>query len=251
MDEHGAHIRNVHSLEELNNMIEYTGEAMSNIDENVRNYIDGVKDVLDKQLDYIKEKLEEAEANLSEAEDALSSCEASQEYDEESGEYRPSCSCEENAVEIARKEVEEWQEKKQKGESILNECETEISDYNSPGSILYPPGGHYLILNMRENQTPSASQQLRNCIDALYEILSCDVGGDPDAATNWQPNEENRPLSEQEREEVFKKNIQGIKDEQAKLDLKDANRAMRCPDCGRPSQLCICRNLHADVNLYE
>ena len=251
MAEQGAHIRDVHSLEQLNNMIEYAGEAMANIEENVSNYIDGVKEVLDKQLEFIQKKLEEAEEKLSEAEDALSSCEASQEYDEESGEYRPSCRWEERAVESARKEVEEWRRKYEEGKRIVGECQSEIDDYNAPAGILHPPGGHYLIINMRENQTPKATQQLRDCIDKLYDILGCDVGGDPSAAADWQPKEQDKPLSEDERFKAFKKNIEGIKDEQASNEVKDANRAMRCPECGRPIALCICKNLHADVHLYE
>lgn len=247
----GAHIRDVHSLEQLNNMIEYAGEAMANIEENVSNYIDGVKEVLDKQLEFIQKKLEEAEDKLSEAEDALSSCEASQEYDEESGEYRPSCRCEERAVESARKEVEEWKRKYDEGKRIVDECRTEIDDYNFPGGFIQPPGGHFLIKYMRETQTPKATQQLRDCIDKLYDILGCDVGGDPSAAADWQPKEEDKPLSEDERFEAFKKNIEGIKGEQASNEVKDANRAMRCPECGRPIVLCICKNLHADVHLYE
>lgn len=247
----GAHIRDVHSLEQLNNMIEYAGEAMANIEENVSNYIDGVKEVLDKQLEFIQKKLEEAEDKLSEAEDALSSCEASQEYDEESGEYRPSCRWEERAVESARKEVEEWKRKYDEGKRIVDECRTEIDDYNFPGGFIQPPGGHCLIKYMRETQTPKATQQLRDCIDKLYDILGCDVGGDPSAAADWQPKEEDKPLSEDERFEAFKKNIAGIKDEQASNEVKDANRAMRCPECGRPIALCTCKNLHADVHLYE
>jgi chromosome segregation ATPase len=251
MAEQGAHIRDVHSLEELNNMIEYTGEAMANIEENVSNYIDGVKEVLDKQLEFIQQKLEEAEEKLSEAEEALSSCEASQEYDEESGEYRPSCSSEERAVESARKEVEEWKKKYDEGKSIVDECRTEIDDYNAPAGFIQPPGGHYLIKYMREQQTPKASQQLRDCIEKLYDILQCDVGGDPGAALDWQPKDQDKPLTEDERFEAFKKNVQGIKKEQAANEVGDANRAMRCPFCGRPIPLCTCNNLHADVHLYQ
>lgn len=247
----GAKIRNIRSLEKLNNMIEYSGEAMATIEENVSNYINGVKEVLEKQLEIIREKLEEAEERLSEAEDALADCEASQSYDEESGEYTPSCSCEAREVESARQEVEEWRKKYEEGQRIVRECQQEIDDYNYPGSPLCPPGGHYLILNMRDNQTPKASQLLRNCIDKLRDILQQDVGGDPSAIMDYVPEDQNKPLSEEERKIAFEKNIQDIKDKQSAFDVKDANRVMRCPECGRPLPLCICRNLHADVNLYQ
>lgn len=253
MSEQGAYIRDVGSLEQLNNTIEYSGEAMANIEENVSNYINGVKDVLERQLEIIKEKLEEAEERLREAEEDLSSCEASQEYDEESGELRPSCSWERSAVQSAREEVEEWKKKYEEGKNIVSECQNEIDDYNFPGSFINPPGGHYLILNMRDNQTPKASQQLRDCIDKLQDILNSDVGGvaeHSDVETSIA-NPEDRPRSKDERLNAFRDNIQGIKREQANCEVKDANRAMRCPNCGRPIPLCICNNLHGDVHLYQ
>jgi len=256
--EDGVRIRNVHSLEEMNNMIAFTGEAMANIEENVSNYIDGVKDVLDQQLDIIREKLEEAEEKLSEAEDDLSSCEASQEYDEDSGRYRPSCASEERAVRRARREVEKWQKKYDEGKRIVDECQHEIDEYNDPGGVLSPPGGHYLIINMSQNQTPKIGEQLREYIDEAFDVLQQDVGGDPSAAneiTNPHVKPEDMPLSQDERFAKFRENIQGQKEEQAynaaAYDIKDANRAMRCPSCGRPLQLCTCKNLHADAVIYE
>lgn len=256
--EDGVNIRDVHSLEEMNNMIAFTGEAMANIEENVSNYINGVKDVLDQQLDIIRQKLEEAEQELAEAESALSSCEASQSYDEESGEYTPNCAWEERAVSRARREVEKWQKKYDEGKNIVDECQGEITDYNDPGGVISPPGGHYLILNMSQSQTPKIGEQLREYIDEAYDVLQQDVGGDSAAVqeiSNPNVKEEDIPLSKDERFAKFRANIQGQKEEQAHeayvYNIKDANRAMRCPTCGRPLQLCICKNLHADAVLYE
>jgi DNA repair exonuclease SbcCD ATPase subunit len=258
MSEEGAFIRDVRSLEQLNNMIGFTGQVMANIEENVSRYLNGVKDVLEKQLDIIREKLEEAQERLSEAEDALSSCEASQTYDEETGEYSPSCSLEEHAVAVAQREVDKWQDKYNEGKRIVDECKGEIDDYNAPGSLLMPPGGHYLIINMCESQTPKATQQLQDFIKDVYEYKQNDVGGDPYSvrdATNPAVKEEDKPMTDDERFDAFKKNIQGVKDEQQEdasvYNIQDANRAMRCPCCGLPLQLCTCRNLHVDVNLYQ
>lgn len=258
MSEEGVFIRDVHSLEELNNIIAFTGESMANIEENVSNYIDGVQEVLEKQLEVIGKKLDEAKEWLSEAEEALSSCEASQEYDEESGELRPSCSWEQHAVDAAQEEVNEWQRKYDEGRRIVGECKGEIDDYNDSGGLITPPGGHYLILNMCERQTPMATEQLQEYIGEVYEYKEQDVGGDPEAVTemaNPAAREEDQPMTEDERFDAFKKNVQGIKDEQESESysyrIKDANRAMRCPCCGLPIQLCTCRNLHADVNLYQ
>lgn len=259
--EQGVFIRNIHVLEEMNNMIAFTGEAMANIEENVSNYIDGIRDVLEQQLDIIREHLEEAEEELSEARYALSSCEASQRYDDETGEFFPSCSAEESAVNRAQKEVEKWQKKYDEGKYIVDECKKEIDDYNTPGTpdaILFPPGGHYLIQNMSQEQTPKIGEQLRDYIGKAHDVLQQDVGGDPTVEyeiTNPYVTKDDKPLSEDERFAKFRENIQRQKEEQAheafRHEIKDANRAMRCPTCGRPLQLCICRNMHADAVLYE
>lgn len=258
MSKEGAYIRDVRSLEELNNIIGFTGEAMANIEENVSNYLNGVQEVLNKQLDYIREQLEEAKERLSEAQEALSSCESSQRRDEETGEYYPSCSSEQCEVEAAQKVVDEWEKKLDKGTEIADECKNEIDDYNDPGGVFTPPGGHHLILNMSQKQTPKATQQLQEYIADVYEYRQHDVGGDPAAAEetlNPAVREEDKPMTDDERFAAFQKNIQGVKDEQEKDSyshkIKDANRAMRCPNCGMPLQLCTCKNLHVDINLYQ
>lgn len=253
----GVKIRDVHSLEEMNNIIVYSGEAMANIEENVSSYINGVKVVLDQQLDVIFQKLEEAKDRLQEAEDDLSNCEASQTEDED-GNITPSCSMERGAVQTAREEVEKWQKKYEEGKNIVGECQDEIDDYNYSGGFLSPPGGHHLILKMSQEQTPKIGEQLREYIGEAYDVLQQDVGGNPIAAqetTNPNVKEEDVPLSQDERLTKFRANIQGQKEEQAyeaaRYDIKDANRAMRCPTCGRPLQLCICKNLHVDAVIFE
>ena len=258
MKEEGVNIRDVHSLEVLNNMIAFSGEAMANIEENVSNYIDGVQGVLEQQLEVIREKLEEAQERLAEADEALSSCESSQEYDEDSGEYRPSCAWEERAVRSARDEVDKWQKKYDEGKRIVDECKGEIDDYNFPGGFTEPPGGHCLIENMSQKQTPYIGEQLREYIGEAYDVLKQDVGGDPSDVheiTNPNVKEEDLPVSREDRYAKFRENIQGQKKEQAYdaavYEIKDANRAMRCPTCGRPLQLCTCRNLHADAVIFE
>lgn len=256
--EEGNYIRDVHSLEELNNMIAFSGEAMANIEENVSNYMDGVQEVIEQQLEVIREKLEEAQERLDEAEEALSSCESSQKYDEESGEYRPSCAWEERAVQSARDEVDKWQKKYDEGKRIVDDCKGEIDDYNFPGSFTEPPGGHYLIENMSQKQTPYIGEQLREYIGEAYDVLQQDVGGDPSEVheiTNPNVKEDDLPVSREDRYAKFRENIQGQKKEQAydaaMYEIKDANRAMRCPTCGRPLQLCTCKNLHAEAVIFE
>lgn len=258
MSEEGVYIRDVRSLEKLNNMIVFTGEVMVNIEENVSKYLEGVQKVLDKQLEAIQERLKEAEERLGEAQAAMSACHASQVYDQETGEYYPSCSWEEHAVEVAQKEVDEWYKKYLEGKRIVEECQGEIADYNATPGLVMPPGGHYLIAEILERQTKWAAEQLQDYINDLDEYLNNDVGGDPNSITgteNPAVREEDRPMTDDERFAAFKENIQGVKDEQEEESyqhhIQDANRAMRCPCCGMPLQLCTCRNKHVDVDLYQ
>ena len=167
MAKSGAYIRDVHLLEKLNDRIVFSSEAMVNIDQNVSNYINNVKDTLENQLNIIREKLQEAETRLREAENVCTACHASQVCDE-SGMLVPSCEWEENAVEDARVEVEKWRTRYDHGQQIFKECQQEITTYSS--------GGHVLVLNMREQHTPKASQLLRGYVDKLQAILHLDMG---------------------------------------------------------------------------
>ena len=169
MAKSGAYIRDVHLLEELDEQIRSSGEAMASIDLNVCAHLNNVRDSLERQLDTIREKLQEAEQKLSEAENALSSCKASQVLDPETGTFVPSCDCEENAVESARAEVEKWRTKYERGQKILEECQREIGEYNGPS------GGHSLIQTMSKDQTPKISQLLRDYIEKLQNILNSDM----------------------------------------------------------------------------
>jgi hypothetical protein len=166
MAKQGAYIRDVHLLEQLKERIGHSGEVMSNIDANVSSYFNGVRDTLEGQLDSIRMRLEEAEARLNSAENALTVCYASQVCNE-FGELSPSCSMEEIDVESARSEVEKWRMRYEQGQQILGECQQEITGYAS--------GGHALILNMCNQQTPRVCQLLRECIDKLQDILGFDV----------------------------------------------------------------------------
>ena len=167
MAKQGAYISDVHLLEQLNDQIKNSGEAMANINQNVISHLNGVRDNLERQLDYIQTRLSEAEANLSSAESALNACYASQMCNE-FGELTPSCSWEESAVDTARSEVEIWRSKYNQGQQIVGECQREISDYQS--------GGNALIQTMSNQQTPKANQILRDCIGKLEDILHSDVG---------------------------------------------------------------------------
>ena len=169
MANQGTHIRDVHSLEELDEKIKESGEKMANIDQDVSNYLNNVKDDLESQLDFLHEKLEEAEDRLREAESAASSCHASQIFVPEMGGYVPTCISEEAEEVSARENANEWRNKYNEGKQIVEECQREISEYES--------GGHVLIEKMANNQTPKASENLRRCISKLQEILATDFLG--------------------------------------------------------------------------
>lgn len=166
MAKSGAYIRDVQLLEKLNDRIVSSGEAMANIDQNVSSYINGVQETLQSQLDSIQERLRDAETRLMEAENVCAACHASQVCDE-TGMLVPCCEWEESSVETARMEVEKWRMRYEQGQQILGECRQEIADYSS--------GGHVLVMNMREQQTPKASQILNGCINKLQDVLNSDM----------------------------------------------------------------------------
>ena len=180
MRERGIYIREISLLEQLNDMIEHSGKSMAEIDTNVGNYINAVYDALERQLDFLRGKLEEAQQRLSDAENALSSCEASQVFVPEMGGYVPSCISEEMAVTSAREEVAEWQHKYDEGNHIVEECQREISEYEL--------GGHALIEKMANDQTPRATEQLRDGIAKIEDVLAHDVSG---KQISWANNSDN------------------------------------------------------------
>lgn len=187
MTKSGAHISDVLLLENLDKRILDSGKAMANISQNVNNYLNNVRDTLERQLEVIQNRLQEAEQKLSQAENALIVCHSSQVVDPLTGAVVPSCACEESAVESARTEVEMWRSKYEQGQRIFDECQREIGEYNGPG------GGNSLVLTMNDQQTPKASQFLRDCINKLQDVLSSNMSVNTDLGTRLAPKESNSP----------------------------------------------------------
>ena len=156
------YVSDVHLLEQLNDEIKYSSEAMVEIDQRVIQHIYSVKESLGRQLHHIQMNLDEAEARLDEAERAESACHARQ-HRNEAGELVPSCSLYENAAAKALEEAEKWREKKRRAQQIYDECQREISAYLS--------GGHEFIQNMSNQQVPQANQKLQDIIDRIHSIL--------------------------------------------------------------------------------
>lgn len=171
MAREGAYILDVNLLEQLNDRIKYSGEKMADIDQNVINHINNVGETLEGQLNIIQTKLNEARVRLSEAESALQACEAMQAATAAMGLPGPTCMLEAGAVAEARAEVAKWEMRYAQGQQIVAECQQEIAGYNA--------GGHVLISNMSNQQTPKACQLLYGCSDNLQDILNSDVDSLP------------------------------------------------------------------------
>lgn len=204
----------VNLLKQLSDKIKHSSEAMTNIEQDVSNYLFDVRENLKRQLDSIQIKLEEAEERLRQAENTLTSCQASQ-ICNEFGELTPSCTFEESAVETARSAEMEWRRKYEQGKQIYGECQQDIDDYYS--------GGRALIRNMNEQQT-KASQILFDCVERLQDILSTDVAINSEPQTSNVSKVQSQPPANKEGEKVI--------------------HSTRCPKCGRPLPLCICKNFH-------
>lgn len=209
MAKSGAYIRDVHLLEELEERIVSSGEAMSHIDANVSNYLNEVRESLQRQLDFIYDRLNDAQQRLSQAESALRACQASQSTASAMGMMCPSCVMEEQEVEMARMEVEKWRMRYEQGQQIVEDCGRETEEYNGSG------GGHNLIQNMCNHQTPKVSQLLHGCIDRLQDILGTNVefgGQDNDSQSSdsfHQEMNEAKISSNDRRFDAFRRNIKG------------------------------------------
>lgn len=166
----GAYISDVKLLESLNDRIRWSGENMANIDQGVCNYLGEVMSSLQSDLNYIQSRLGQAESSLSQAQSALNACQASQAAAAAMGVMGPSCMMEESAVQAAQAEVAKWRGRYEHGQQIVAECSRETGEYNGSG------GGHALIQNMCNTQTPKASQLLNDCVAKLQDILGTDVG---------------------------------------------------------------------------
>jgi hypothetical protein len=162
------YIRDVNLLEELQDRIVSSGEAMSGIDRNVVSSLDSVMSTLESNLAIVRQKLESAESRLSNAEAALAACE-SQVIMTTMGPMPPDCGCEQSEVAAANAEVSKWKGRYERGQQIVSECRSEIAEYNST------TGGHGLIVNMTENQTPKASMLLSDCLARLQDILNANM----------------------------------------------------------------------------
>lgn len=251
MNNTGAYIRDHRSLIELNNTLNYSADSILKLLDAVKSYLTGVQNVLTKQVECLANELEAAEQVLAEAEERLRSCEASQEWDEEEHEYYPSCSSESHAVARARDVRDECRRKYDDGCRIKSDCEQEIELYQKDCGMLSPCGGEKLLEYLAVEHTDNAAKKMQEILEATEDLISAraTIGNDSkcsDSAVsdNVRPGED-KPLTDEDRKERFKKAIQNVIERQhdqnsGDLKIADANRAMKCPKCGRPILACIC-----------
>lgn len=254
MSEPSAYIRDHQSLIDLNNTLEYTADSVLKILEQVDSYLRGVKSTLESQMKVLEDELRTAEEELSEAERALSDCEASQKWDEEEEEYRPSCNWQAGRVRVARENRDKCQERVNEAQAVVRDCEYEIEQYKYPGGIFHmpPPGGEKTLEELAKDHTDRATAKMREILEVVEEYLRFNMSLRPDSPclpdSGDAPLETSRQQLTPEQKKVrFQNAVQKIIDRQdgenfGTRQLADANRVMRCSQCGRPPVACICSN---------
>ncbi|MCM1177772.1 MAG: hypothetical protein NC308_05965 [Clostridium sp.] len=253
MSESKAYIRDLQSLAELNNALEYGSDSILKILESVNGYLQGVKDVLKGQLEALENQHCEAQERLAEAEQELSDCEASQSWDEEEHEYSPSCSLEARCAISAREREQECRRKVEAAKAIFDECEYEISRYKMSGGPLTPPGGEKLMENLAKEHTAAASDKIEEILQIAgeYRQHKMSAGSSCLCPSPSEPVsvhcETERPLSVEARKErhmnALEKVIERQHAENCGYDrIADANKVIKCPGCDRPLVACVCKN---------
>lgn len=240
--EPGIDIKDIRALEDLATTFQYTGNALARITNEVDAYLAGVNDNLAQQLKYLEEQVELAKEDLEQAKDILHACYLDNEGRSE--EEKHDCKCEERDVKQAEEVLDNWQKKYERGKQICDASKRELDDYRYPGSFCYPPGGQVMMEKLTSESTQNAINSLNQCLTALREIQESDMGNDeaPKGISNPYRQDEEQPLTEDERARRLQGHLEDKKEFQAdRAKYQDANRAMKCPSCGKPLALCNCK----------
>lgn len=249
------HIRDIQTLYDLHNALEFCAEQLNSIVEGVNSYLDGVLRVLETQKGLLQKRLEEAEERVRKAEDALYSCETSQKWDEEREKYVPDCRGEAFALSAAREEETKCAAACAEAERIYGACEREIGEYHEKGGIFSPPGGEWTIRNLAGEYTEQAVKRLDEIIEQLNSILLMNMGGDGASSGNSsQRFFENGPLSKEEKAKRFREVAESLNREikDGKGNIPGGNRVMVCPECKRPLIACTCgRDARERIMIYN
>ncbi len=241
MTDSKVHISDYTSLIRLNDALDYCGDSLLKLLQEVDAYLQTMLQVFENQWNYFKQQLEQAEQKLREAEQNLANCESSQEWDEEDQCYRPSCSAERSSVESAKNRYYDCKEKYDKACSIVSDCKHEIDEYKFAGGFFRPAGGEKTLEYMAKEHTDEAMRKM----DEILNIVVKEYLGRSLAETN--PNES----LPSEKAQNFKDASEKVKDKQkaeaSSNKIADANVAMVCSGCKRPIPICICANIREKI----
>lgn len=164
-----------------------------------------------QKRDYIRKELEAAQETLDNAESKLYRCLDSQHEDEE-GHLTPSCSWERDAVDGARRIRDAWQDRYERAQRIIQDCEIEVDEYNFTGGVTVPPGAREKLRNAAEEYTDEALAKLSAILDAVDATLSMPMNIDKMKSHSFTPeNSEERIANVEEKDE----------DDQEILDRRD------------------------------
>lgn len=244
-----AYIRDIGSLHQMSDTINYCADSMLKLLAAVDAYFNNVLNSLKEALEVIKKRLDEAKERLEAAEAALSRCEASKHYDEEEGEWVPSCDYEAARVSQCREEVAQWQKKYDQGKQIVSETESAVSDYHHKSGFVTAPGGEDLIHYLATQTCQKGIERMGKISAKLEEFANFQIL-EPGSEVNPQFRNEHRsdddiPLDEYDKENRLKDAFHDVRDEQASdsryYHVADANGIMICQTCGRPIALCVCK----------
>ena len=248
------HIRDIQTLYDLHNALEFCAEQSNSIVEGVNSYLDGVLRVLVAQKELLHKRLEEAKEQVRKAEDALYSCETLQEWDEEKKEYIPDCSSEASVLREEREVEAECEAVYMEAERIYGACEKEISEYHEKGGLISPPGGEWTIRSLAEEKTEQAVKRLDEIIEQLKAILNVPMGGQASLNNSNQQDFKDGPLSDEEKAKRFKNAAEKLNSEikAGNENIPGSNRVMACPECHRPLIACTCgRQAREIVMIYN
>lgn len=207
----GVHIFDRGIIDSLPELLMGTAQSLIEVDTAVTSWMDEVRQKLEQQCRVLREKEKEAQERVYAAQANLQSCEDSQEYDEEKDEYRPSCNLQRSALRRAQDIHFEIEQKCKQAESILSDCDAEISDWNKSGGAGY--GGHGIAQYLQNEMAPAISKKAE------------EINTKIDAISNVNMGFETR--------------------DEAPCGLKPGNSRKnsdtgRCPRCGKPKGICTC-----------
>jgi len=237
-------INDYHTLIQLNDALDYCGDSLLKLLQEVDDYLQNCIRAFEEQRDILKEKLEIAEQELQKAieelqkaENSLSHCLNSQrEYKDKDGHtyISPSCSSERSSAESARRRKEECQrkrneckEKYDKACNIISACKYEIEQYHSS----YPAGGKEMLKYLAKTHTDEAQAKMNKILEKVEKYL-----GRPLQET--EPNESLPPT----QAEQFRKATAQVQEKQKNesANVASANVSMICPVCKMPIPVCRC-----------